>query len=118
MTSGNPTNPNMALMYGGVPPNDESPRITPDATAPAPIPALGLLPCPNCQRHIHVGTVCPFCFATTLAAANKPPTRTAVDQALKDANATLAATDNALASLRAARERLCTVIRALEEARK
>ena len=112
----------MVLMYGGFPPSDASPRITPEATpgpaAPLPIPALGLLPCPKCNRHIHVGTVCPFCFAAELAAANKPPTRAAVDQALREARDVLIEVDSALARIHGARKQICAVVQALEEATK
>jgi hypothetical protein len=109
---------NSVVLYGGFPPEDASPRISEDERPVAAHPDPWLVPCAACKRHIRTGTDCPFCFATALAAANKPPTRAADDRALGKAHAALIATDNALGTLRAAREQLCTVIHALEEASK
>lgn len=84
-----------------------------------PIPEAGaLIPCAKCKRHIRAFTECPFCHADSVAAANKPPTRKAVDDALAAARSALVAVDRATAELADTRKRLCHVIVALEEASK
>jgi hypothetical protein len=98
-----PPHTNTVVMYG-VAPADDSPRI-PDFPAlpdvpygvavtcpkghwywgggPCPVCSASekgttLIPCPACNRHIHAGSLCPFCFAEQIA---KAPSRADLESA-------------------------------------
>lgn len=82
---------NVAVMYG-MPP--DYPDRQPDIGALCP-PTPALVPCPACKRHIHFGSMCPFCFAEQIA---KAPGRAALEAVKKSLEEALQVVNQALNS--------------------
>jgi len=93
------SDPNMIIMYGGVPQAPWSPRFPDTPAVPNPFTppvVIGpqLVPCPTCKRHIYAGTPCPFCFAEQVA---KAPSRAALEAVKKSLEEALRIVNEALA---------------------
>jgi hypothetical protein len=88
----------MIMMYGGAPewvPEPEPPkRFEPLVPLVSPATFSAMTPCPTCKRHIHVGSMCPFCFAEQVA---KAPSRASLEAVKKSLEEALKVVNEALA---------------------
>ena len=87
----------MVVMYGGspFPQTPRVPDVQPNPAAPSTFtPFAVLTECPTCKRHIY-GSMCPFCFAESVA---KAPSRAALEAVKKSLEEALKLIDKALES--------------------